>query len=72
MKINFNEKNKRVNFSDIEIGQCFIYENSLYIKVIEDSNTISRKGCRLVNGVIEDFLASTRVEAVKAEATILS
>ncbi|AMD43516.1 hypothetical protein HWA94_gp77 [Pseudomonas phage ZC08] len=72
MKVNYSEKNKFVNFDDINIGECFIFKNLLYIKTIENGKTASMTGCRLDTGVIDGFLPGTMVLSVTAEVTVIS
>ncbi|AMD43427.1 hypothetical protein ZC03_050 [Pseudomonas phage ZC03] len=71
MKINFNEKNKMVTFYSIEVGQCFMHEGWLYIKIAENTKSVSTRGCKLCTGVIREFLQDTWVEPVVAEVTVI-
>lgn len=72
MKINDLRKNlKDKKLHELEIGECFIYEDELFIYLNNYSDTGNICVYSLTYDVIQDLLPTTQVTPVKVELNII-
>jgi hypothetical protein len=72
MKI-VNNLNKRVDYRDIKIGECFMYDNSLCLKIQPAGNNVKAVNsvCFMDNALF-NVMPDTKVTPVEATITISS
>lgn len=71
MEIGINNGYKKAEFKDVEIGQCFLYQHTLYMKVrmfFGDDNYIRAVNIETGNGAI--FLENESVELIRCTVVV--